>query len=90
LKCHGDLQTVDLNLWKETRIAYPYDKATGYKEGDLRGMFVVNAAYPEGLEVARALAEGVSMAELKAAEEAEMADDPADTLTQDSAAGTSD
>jgi hypothetical protein len=64
LQCHGDIQTVDLNLWKETRIAYPYDKATGYKEGDLRGMFVVNAAWPEGKDIAQLLVDGAEMTEL--------------------------
>lgn len=64
LQCHGDLQTVDLELWKQIRIAYPYDKATGYKVGDLRGMFVVSAAYPAGEETARRLAEGVSIRDL--------------------------
>ena len=64
LHCHGDLQTADPELWKQISVAYPYDKATGYKAGDLRGMFVVSAAYPAGEETARRLAEGVSIRDL--------------------------
>jgi hypothetical protein len=66
LQCHGDLQTVDLDLWKEIRIAYPYDKATGYKEGELRGMFVVTAKWPEGRDLAEALAAGADITTLNA------------------------
>jgi len=75
LQCHGDLQTVDLDLWKEVKIAYPWDKATGYKEGDLRGMFVVNAPYPQGQEIARLLVDGATVAELAP---------PADSVAVDS------
>lgn len=75
LQCHGDLQTVDLDLWKEVKIAYPWDKATGYKEGDLRGMFVVNAPYPSGRETAQLLADGATVVELTP---------PADTAATDS------
>jgi len=38
LKCHGN---VEGELAKEIRAAYPDDKATGYKMGDLRGMIAV-------------------------------------------------
>ena len=67
LQCHGDIQTVDQDLWKEVKIKYPYDKATGFKTGDLRGMFVVNAPYPGGKDVARLLAQGVSVSQIAAA-----------------------
>jgi len=67
LQCHGDIQTVDQELWKIIRILYPYDKATGYKSGDLRGMFVVKAPYPGGEDVARLLAQGVSVSQISAA-----------------------
>ena len=67
LKCHGDLQTVDLDLWKQIRILYPWDKATGYRVGDLRGMFVVDAPYPGGRDVAQLLAQGVSVSQIAAA-----------------------
>lgn len=67
LQCHGDIQTVDQELWKIIRILYPYDKATGYKSGDLRGMFVVKAPYPGGEDVARLLAQGVSVSQIAAA-----------------------
>lgn len=41
LKCHG---TVDeqSELGRAIKAAYPNDRATGYKMGDLRGMIVVN------------------------------------------------
>ena len=38
LKCHGN---VEGELAKAIRSAYPEDKATGYKMGDLRGMIAV-------------------------------------------------
>ena len=64
LQCHGDLQNVDLDLWKQVKTDYPYDKATGYKEGDLRGMFVVSAHLPEAEKSAARLAEGASIRDL--------------------------
>ncbi|MEW5796125.1 MAG: DUF3365 domain-containing protein [Candidatus Zixiibacteriota bacterium] len=66
LQCHGDLQSVDLDLWQQVKIAYPYDKATGYKEGDLRGMFVVSAHLPEAEKIAPKLAEGIPIGDLVA------------------------
>ena len=38
LKCHGN---VEGEMAKEIKAAYPEDKATGYKMGDLRGMIAV-------------------------------------------------
>lgn len=38
LKCHGN---VEGELAKAIKAAYPEDKATGYKMGDLRGMIAV-------------------------------------------------
>jgi len=67
LQCHGDIQTVDQDLWKFIKINYPYDKATGYKVGDLRGMYVVEAPFPSGEDVARLLAQGVEVSEISAA-----------------------
>ncbi|MFY9142527.1 Tll0287-like domain-containing protein [Sulfuricurvum sp.] len=40
LKCHGAIAT-DSPLGKAIKEAYPDDKATGYKMGDLRGMIAV-------------------------------------------------
>lgn len=68
LKCHGDLQTVDLDLWKQVKIAYPWDKATGYREGDLRGTYVVDAQYPGDRDVAKLLAQGASVSQIVAAD----------------------
>lgn len=42
LKCHGN---VEGELAKAIRTAYPEDKATGYKMGDLRGMIAVEIAH---------------------------------------------
>ena len=64
LQCHGDLQTINSDLYKQIKIAYPWDKATGYKTGDLRGMFVVEASWPEGRDVANLLAAGVDITTL--------------------------
>lgn len=55
LKCHGDLQTMGTDVYQVLRKNYPADKATGYKAGDLRGMFVVHAEWPAGTEFANAL-----------------------------------
>jgi hypothetical protein len=40
LKCHGEI-AADSPLYQAIKTAYPEDKATGYKMGDLRGMIVV-------------------------------------------------
>ncbi len=48
LKCHGDMQTLAPGVYKKLKKIYPLDKATGYKSGELRGMFVVEASWPEG------------------------------------------
>jgi hypothetical protein len=48
LKCHGDMQTLGQGVYKKLKKLYPLDKATGYKAGQLRGMFVVEANWPEG------------------------------------------
>jgi hypothetical protein len=84
LQCHGDLQTVDLDLFKQVKVAYPWDKATGYKEGDLRGMFVVNAPYPEGREIAQLLADGATAADLAPpVDSSEVDSTAADTTSQE-------
>ncbi|MBV5321708.1 MAG: DUF3365 domain-containing protein, partial [Sulfuricurvum sp.] len=41
LKCHGN---VEGDLAKAITAAYPEDKATGYKMGDLRGMIAIEIA----------------------------------------------
>lgn len=38
LKCHGS--NVSTEITKATQLAYPHDKAIGFKEGDLRGVIV--------------------------------------------------
>ena len=66
LQCHGDLQTVDLDLWRRVKDIYPWDKASGYKVGDLRGMFVATAIWPDSEEMARLLADGISITKFTA------------------------
>lgn len=41
LKCHGNINPQS-ELGKAIKTAYPNDRATGYKMGDLRGMIVVD------------------------------------------------
>lgn len=55
LNCHGELQTLAPGVMQAVRNRYPSDKATGYQVGDLRGMFVVTAAWPDGEALAREL-----------------------------------
>ena len=38
MNCHGDPQKMDSNLVRKLKELYPTDKATGYKEGDFRGL----------------------------------------------------
>jgi hypothetical protein len=64
LWCHGDIEQSDPELWKQIRVEYIADKATGYKVGDLRGMFVVSAHVPAAAASAKKLAEGTSMKEV--------------------------
>jgi hypothetical protein len=58
LRCHGGLQTLAPGVYQALRRYYPADHAVGYRAGDLRGMFVVEAAWPEGKEFAELLASG--------------------------------
>lgn len=58
LQCHGDLQTLAPGVYKTVKKHYPTDKATGYKAGDLRGMFVVETVWPDGKDFAVKLLAG--------------------------------
>lgn len=49
LNCHGGIQTMAPGVLAAVRKNYPTDKATGYKIGELRGMFVVQAKWPDAL-----------------------------------------
>ena len=60
LKCHGDLQTLAPGVYQAVKEDYPTDKATGYKEGELRGMFVVRANWPEGRQFAQKIIDGTA------------------------------
>ncbi len=68
LQCHGDIEASDPDLWKQIKIEYPYDKAMGYKVGDLRGMFVVSAHLPTATASAKRLADGVSIRDIVGAD----------------------
>jgi hypothetical protein len=46
------MQTLGTGVYRTLKRLYPLDKATGYKTGELRGMFVVEANWPEGIEYA--------------------------------------
>ena len=66
LKCHGDMQTLASGVYQTIKKHYPMDKATGYKAGDLRGMFVVEAVWPDGKEFATRLLAGEAIDSLLA------------------------
>jgi hypothetical protein len=55
LNCHGDLQTLASGVMDELKKDYPLDRATGYKSDELRGMFVVTAPWPDGVDGAMAI-----------------------------------
>ena len=38
LTCHGNPEVIDAEILKILKESYPNDKATGYKEGDFRGL----------------------------------------------------
>lgn len=44
-RCHGARETLDEGLLAALDAAYPEDQATGFEEGELRGWFVVSAAF---------------------------------------------
>ena len=52
LNCHGGLQTLSPGVIDAVRKYYPNDKATGFKVGELRGMFVVEIQWPTGKDYA--------------------------------------
>ncbi len=79
LKCHGDLQTLAPGVYKKLKREYPSDHATGYKGGELRGMFVVEATWPEGREMAEILASGAEIP-LPVTDTAEIDSGQADSL----------
>lgn len=77
LQCHGDLQTLAPNVYKMVKKHYPIDKAKGYREGDLRGMFVVETVWPDGKNFAVKLLAGHAF-------DAPVVDSAADTTVVDS------
>ena len=56
VKCHGDHLQIDDATAATLTSLYPGDRAIGYQVGDLRGMFVIEMAWPEAETYARTLA----------------------------------
>lgn len=52
LNCHGDIQTLAKGVYSALKRDYPTDQATGYKAGEIRGMFIVEGVWPSGLAYA--------------------------------------
>lgn len=57
LNCHGDPDKINPSVLEAIRARYPDDKAFGYSEGQLRGMFAIEVVWPEGREYAKRLLE---------------------------------
>lgn len=57
MNCHGSSNDISPKVSKVLEEKYPDDMAKDYKEGDLRGMFVVKAIWPEAKEEAIKLSE---------------------------------
>ena len=55
LKCHGGPEKLDQAVKDILAKEYPGDKAVGYGDGELRGMFVVEIQWPQGKEFAQSL-----------------------------------
>lgn len=55
LNCHGPAETLTPRVKERLTELYPRDRAVGYAEGDLRGMFVVKVNWPEGKAYAQKL-----------------------------------
>ncbi len=55
VKCHGTADEIDPQVMTAIKDKYPNDRATGYAPGDLRGMFVVEAKWPEGKPFAESI-----------------------------------
>lgn len=58
MNCHGPVDQLAEGVSARLAELYPEDAATGYKPGDLRGMFVVSMIWPEARDHARELAGG--------------------------------
>lgn len=56
LNCHGTSSNLAPGVAGKLKELYPEDEAINYKEGDLRGMFVVEIEWPRGKERAKRLA----------------------------------
>ena len=52
------MQTLAPGVYQTIKKHYPMDKATGYTDGDLRGMYIVKVVWPEGKEFALKLLTG--------------------------------
>lgn len=63
LNCHGDAASLASGVPEKLKELYPDDRAVGYKEGDIRGLFVVTVRWPEGEELMRQLLADSTLAE---------------------------
>lgn len=61
LNCHGTSDKIDSKVKMALRDKYPDDMAVDYQDGDLRGMFVVEASLPDAYEYAKTLAADTTM-----------------------------
>jgi hypothetical protein len=48
LTCHGMTEKIAPEIKKEIISRYPYDRATGYKPGDIRGAFSIRIPLKQG------------------------------------------
>jgi len=63
LNCHGDIQTLAGGVYDALKKKYPGDHATGYKTGEIRGMFIIEGVWPKGETFASHLVDTVTATE---------------------------
>lgn len=63
LNCHGDAASLASGVPEKLKELYPDDRAVGYKEGDIRGLFVVEVKWPDGKEYMEQLLADSTLAE---------------------------
>jgi len=63
LNCHGDAASLASGVPEKLKELYPDDRAVGYKEGDIRGLFVVEVKWPDGREYMEQLLADSTLAE---------------------------
>lgn len=58
LNCHGPHEKLDEEVQQALAEKYPNDQATGFQDGDLRGMFVVEIVWPTAEPIVKQLLSG--------------------------------